>query len=181
YAVRRVLARPPRLGCTDDFDISVGAVHAGYRLVFEPNARTTETTTERIGDEMRRRIRSSERGWRSLMQNAALMNPGLHGLYAWQLISHKLVRRMNPFLLFVFLVTNLALFASATFYTLTGLCQIAFYGVALAGLLRSEWRRHRIVGLASFFAFTHVALALGIMRCLFGRKSISWTPSRAEA
>ncbi len=181
YSLRRDLARAPRLGCTDDFDISVAAVHAGKRLVFEPDARTTEETTEDVSSEMRRRVRSSERGWRSLMTNAALMNPFQHGLYAWQLISHKLVRRLNPLFLVLLFVSNLALIGQGAFYTLVGLGQIAFYGLALAGLARPALRRHKVVGLASFFTFAHVALGWGIARCMAGQKSTLWTPAREEA
>ncbi|WP_424978506.1 glycosyltransferase [Leisingera sp. S232] len=181
YSMRRELARAPRLGCTDDFDISVAAVHAGKRLVFEPDARTSETTTEEVKSEMRRRIRSSERGWRSLMQNAALMNPFAHGLYAWQLFSHKLMRRLNPLFLVLLFVSNLLLIDKGGFYLLTGIGQISFYGMALAGLIRPDLRRLKPVALAAFFTFAHVAMGWGILRCMAGRQSTLWTPSRTKA
>lgn len=180
YSLRRNLARVPRPGCTDDFDISVAAVHAGKRLVFEPGARTTEVTTEDANSEMRRRVRSSERGWRSLMTNASLMNPARHGFYAWQLFSHKFMRRLNPLFLIVLLITNIILMPQNTFYLLTGLAQIVFYTIAVAGLLAPALRRKQIVALASFFTFAHVALAMGILRCMTGRQSTLWTPARTE-
>lgn len=180
YSLRRSLARGPRDGCTDDFDISVAAMHAGKRLVFEPDACTTEETTEEVGSEMRRRIRSSERGWRSLMYNAALMNPFRHGWYAWQLFSHKFVRRLNPFLLALLFISNLFLMNDGWFYLYTALAQITFYGVAVFGLLYSSLRKNKIIGLASFFTLAHVALGIGILRCLVGQKSTLWTPARKE-
>lgn len=181
YSLRRALVRPPAAGCTDDFVISVGAVAQGYRLVFEPEASTVEVVTESVGSEMRRRIRSSERGWRSLMTNAQLMNPLRHGWYAWQMISHKLMRRLNPLFLIVLFVSNLALMGAGAFYLLLGLCQIAFYALAVAGLVWPELRRKKIVALPAFFTFAHVALLVGITRCVFGRKSVLWTPSRDAA
>jgi len=180
YSLRRALARGPRDGCTDDFDISVAAMHAGKRLVFEPNACTTEETTEEVASEMRRRIRSSERGWRSLMYNASLMNPFRHGWYAWQLFSHKFVRRMNPFLLAILFVSNLFLMNDGLLYLCAGLVQIAFYGAAVAGLMIPKLRQNKIIGLASFFTLAHVALAIGILRCFSGQKSTLWTPARKE-
>ncbi|HIC67354.1 MAG: glycosyltransferase [Paracoccus sp. (in: a-proteobacteria)] len=178
YSLRRALVRPPAPGCTDDFVISVGAVAQGYRLVFEPDASTVENVTENVGNEMRRRIRSSERGWRSLLQNAGLMNPLRHGWYAWQLFSHKLMRRLNPFFLILLFVSNLALMGQNLFYLATGLFQIAFYGVAAAGLVWPHLRRNKLVALPAFFTFAHIALLIGILRCLFGRQSVLWTPSR---
>ncbi|CTQ34791.1 glycosyltransferase family 2 protein [Jannaschia rubra] len=178
YSLRRALVRPPAPGCTDDFVISVGAVAQGSRLVFEPEASTVEAVTENVGSEMRRRIRSSERGWRSLMRNAGLMNPLRHGWYAWQLFSHKLMRRLNPLFLILLFVSNLALMGQHWFYLLLGLAQIAFYAAAVAGLAWPGLRRFKAVSLPAFFTFAHVALLLGILRCLTGRQSVLWTPSR---
>lgn len=181
YSLRRSLARPPAPGCTDDFVISVGAVAEGYRLVFEPGASTVETVTESVGSEMRRRIRSSERGWRSLMRNAGLMNPLRHGWYAWQLFSHKLMRRLNPLFLLVLLISNLALMDDGWLYLVTGLGQIAFYAAAVAGLALPRLRRIKPIALAAFFTLAHVALSIGILRCMTGRTSTLWTPARDAA
>ncbi|WP_308918056.1 glycosyltransferase [Jannaschia sp. LMIT008] len=178
YSVRRSLARAPRPGCTDDFDISVAVVHAGRRLTFEPAATTTEATTESMGNEMRRRLRSSERGWRSLMMNASLMNPFRHGVYAWQLVSHKLMRRLNPLFLVVLFVSNVTLIDDGWFYAMTGIGQITFYALALAGIWSPRLRRNKIVALASFFTFTHVALGWGILNAIRGKRSTVWTPAR---
>ncbi|WP_313137845.1 glycosyltransferase family 2 protein [Paracoccus jeotgali] len=178
YSLRRALVRPPAAGCTDDFVISVGAVAQGYRLVFEPEASTVETVTEHVGNEMRRRIRSSERGWRSLLHNASLMNPRRHGWYAWQLISHKLVRRLNPLFLILLFLSNMVLMKHGGFYLILGMCQIAFYGVAVAGLVWPRLRRSKLVALPAFFTFAHLALLIGIVRCLVGQESVLWTPSR---
>lgn len=178
YSLRRALVRPPAPDCTDDFVISVGAVAQGHRLVFEPGASTVEAVTENVGSEMRRRIRSSERGWRSLMRNAGLMNPVRHGWYAWQLFSHKLMRRLNPVFLIMLFLSNLALIGENSFYLASGLAQIAFYGAGAAGLAWPGLRRSKAVSLPAFFLFAHVAMLIGILRCMTGRRSILWTPSR---
>ncbi|MFP7569966.1 glycosyltransferase family 2 protein [Marivita sp. S2033] len=178
YAMRRALAATPAPGCTDDFMISVQAVRAGKRLVFEPDARTTEIVTENVSSEMRRRVRSSERGWRSLMTSAGLMNPFQHGWYAWQLISHKLIRRLNPLFLILLFISNLALVGHGWFYTVLALCQIAFYALAAAALAKPSFRRFKPASIASFFVLAHVAMAWGFYRYATGRRSVLWTPSR---
>lgn len=87
---------------------------------------------------MGRRMRSTERGWRALMVHRALMNPLRTGWYGWQLLSHKLIRRLNPLFLIVLLVSNLALIGHGWFYDLTALAQLLFYGM---GCWRSPFRR----------------------------------------
>ncbi|SDD77043.1 Glycosyltransferase, catalytic subunit of cellulose synthase and poly-beta-1,6-N-acetylglucosamine synthase [Paracoccus isoporae] len=178
YAMRRELAAAPAPGCTDDFIISTGAVAAGRRLVFEPDAQTVERVTEQAGAEMGRRIRSSERGWRSLMRVAGLMNPLRHGLYAWQLISHKLVRRLNPLFLALLFASSLLLIGQGAFYSAIAAVQILFYLAALAGLLIPRLRRIKAVAVAGFVVMAHLAMARGFWRYISGRKSLLWTPAR---
>jgi cellulose synthase/poly-beta-1,6-N-acetylglucosamine synthase-like glycosyltransferase len=178
YAVRRALTAPLTPGCTDDFEMSVRAVRAGRRLTFEPDAWTVEPVTEKLGREMGRRIRSTERGWRALMLYRELMNPLRHGWYAWQLFSHKLVRRLNPVFLVLLLIANLFLLESGWFYLATGVAQIAFYLLAAAGMLWPPVRRFKPAGLASFFVFAHLAMLVGIVRYYRGHRSVTWTPVR---
>ncbi|MHA6346612.1 glycosyltransferase family 2 protein [Roseivivax sp. CAU 1761] len=181
YALRRELVAIPEPGYADDFMISVAAVAAGRRLVFEPRARSTEVVTESAGNEMRRRVRSAELSWRSLIHSAHLMNPLTNGWYAWQLISHKLVRRLNPLFLGLLLGSNMALLDAGGVYLVSGLGQLAFYAVAVAGLVRPGLRRFRPVSIASFFVLSHAAMALGFLRYAAGRKSVVWTPAREGA
>ncbi|MEM1313638.1 MAG: glycosyltransferase family 2 protein [Pseudomonadota bacterium] len=181
YAMRRDLAIAPEPGYADDFIISVNAVARGKRLAFEPEARADEIVAETADTELRRRVRSAELSWRSLMHRAELMNPFEHGWYAWQLASHKLVRRLNPLFLIGLLVSNLFLIGDGGVYALTCLAQIAFYGLAASALLRPELRRFKPASVASFFLMSHAAMAIGFLRYAAGRKSLLWTPSRESA
>jgi cellulose synthase/poly-beta-1,6-N-acetylglucosamine synthase-like glycosyltransferase len=181
YAMRRELVRAPTAGFADDFVISVEAVRAGKRLVFEPGAGAAEVVAETAKSEMSRRIRSAELSWRSMMQFADLMNPLRYGWYAWQLISHKLVRRLNPLFLVLLFLSSAVLATEDWRYALVFVGQVAFYGLALAALLRPELRRFRIVSIAAFFLMAHAAMALGFFRYASGRQSTLWTPSREGA
>lgn len=181
YALRRELAAAPPSGCADDFMLSTGAVAAGKRLVFEPKAEASEVVTEAAGGEMRRRVRSAELSWRALARRAALMNPIRHGWYAWRLISHKLVRRLNPLFLILLFVSNLALIGHGPIYAATAIGQTLVYGIGLAALIRPELRRVRAASAASFFLLSHAAIAVGFLRFASGRKSVVWTPVRAGA
>lgn len=178
YAIRRELTKPLIMGCADDFLMSVNAVAAGRRLVFEPEAETSEPVSERIGREMGRRIRSTERGWRALMVHRALLNPLRTGWYGWQLFSHKLLRRLNPLFLIALFFSNMALIGRGWFYDLTALAQVAFYGLGLLAMAFPALRRVKPAGLAAFFIFTHLAMLRGILRYYRGHKSVTWRPVR---
>jgi len=95
YAIRRPLLGDLPGDVTDDLHTGLGAVAAGYRLSFEPEA------TARIGrpardwrHEMRRRRRVTCRGLSTLWHRRALMNPCRHGVYALALFINKGLRRL---------------------------------------------------------------------------------------
>lgn len=178
YAIRAGFAAPFRDDCADDFYNSVRVVAMGSRLAFEPRVRATEHVTERAKKEMGRRIRSTERGWRALMAHRALLNPLTHGWYAWQLLSHKFLRRLMPFLLIALFAVSLALAGKAPVYTLLALLQTGFYATALAAALSSAFRRLPLVRQIFFFSMSNLAMALGLLRYMRGHRSTLWNPVR---
>ncbi|MEM1398422.1 MAG: glycosyltransferase [Pseudomonadota bacterium] len=179
YAMRRALVPKVVLpAVTDDFYISVQAVDRGHRLAYVPEAIAVEDVTDRAGEEFMRRVRSTERGWRSMMVMGRLFNPVRHGLYAIQLTSHKALRRLVAFLLPALLLVNLAIIGQGPIFLTLALLQLCFYGLAVACLLWPSLRRVPGASLASFFTMGHAAMALGILRASFGVKSVRWVPVR---
>lgn len=178
YAIRRELTAPLVLGCADDFLMSVRVVAAGTRLAFEPDAVTSEPVSEKVGREMGRRVRSTERGWRALMLMKGLMNPFKHRLYAWQLFSHKFLRRLNPVLFLLIFASNLFILSEGRIYQVTALAQIAFYGIGLLAMAFPQLRRFKPASIAAFVIFTNAAMLQGILRYYRGHKSVIWRPVR---
>ncbi|MFZ1468329.1 MAG: glycosyltransferase [Paracoccaceae bacterium] len=180
YALRRSLV-PGEVpsAMADDFYISVQAPAQGMRLAFAPRAEAVEEVTARTRDEFMRRVRSTERGWRALWAMRRLMNPARHGLYAVQLISHKLIRRLVAFLLPLLLVLNLIVAGQGPVYLSLALAQLAFY--AVAGLAIGSDRVRRLPGArqAAFFVMGHMAMGLGILRAAMGVQSQRWSPVRS--
>lgn len=178
HSLRRALAEPVPPGVADDFVLSVRAVAKGYRLAFEPRATTTEAVTETAKAEIGRRIRSTEMGWRALMLTREVMNPVRFGLYAWQLISHKFLRRLVPLFMITALISNLVLFGQSWLWTLLGAGQVLFYVIALLAYLFPATRRLPLWGKVMFFVMSNIAMALGIFAYYRGRESSIWTPVR---
>ncbi len=180
YAVRRCLLGPVPLSVADDFFISTQVVARGRRLAFEPAAVTVETVSGDTRGEFRRRVRSTERGWRGLLARRALLNPFRHGVYSLQLFCHKVLRRMVPALLVALLVLSALLAPRHGFYAGVLAAQLALYGWALAAVVPPL---NRLPGSAMvFFAFeTQLAMALGLARVALGRHSHRWTPVRNAA
>ncbi|GAB4284491.1 MAG: hypothetical protein Kow0058_03620 [Roseovarius sp.] len=178
YALRREICAPVPPGMADDFILSVRAVDRGYRLVFEPQAVTREQVTERAGDEMRRRIRSTERGWRALMACRHLMNPLRTGFYGWQLFSHKFLRGLMPALMLLILLSSLVLSGQGWGHAAFAGLQLGGYGLAIAALLVPPLRRLPLAGSAMFFVMSNIAMLRGLIAYYRGVQTTLWRPVR---
>jgi len=180
YAVRRELlsALPPAVA--DDLVNSLRVVAQGKRLVFEPGAVSEEPVSGDPSQEFRRRVRSTEQGFRGLLMMARLLNPFRFGFYSVQLFSHKVLRRLTPFFLLLFLVSSLALVAEHAFYATVAALQAVFYGLAGAAWSIPPLRRLPGLGLPLFFVMGHVAMGLGVLNVLRGRRTERWSPARNQ-
>jgi hypothetical protein len=99
------------------------------------------------------------------------------GLFAWQLLSHKMLR----YLAFAFAVgayaLNLPLAAESGFYRLTLVAQTAFYvAAALHPLLRARGVELRLPALCCHLVVMNAAAAHALAKFLAGRRVVVWTP-----
>jgi glycosyltransferase involved in cell wall biosynthesis len=183
YALRRELVPTVIAGVTDDFYVSTAVVAAGRRLVFAPDAVAYEPPAPGARLEYRRKARIMTRGLRGVAARRSLLDPRRHGFYSFQLVWHKLLRRLMVVPLAVIGLTSLALVRSGTLYRLVALAQVAGYLLAAVGLLapRSRLGRSRPAGLAAFFVMVNAASAEAVWNLLTNRRIDRWEPRRAES
>ena len=100
YAVRRSFFTPStQTAGTDDFLISSQVVRAGGRLAFDEQALVLVATPEEGGTELRRKVRVMNRGLRSAFALGDGLLPTRTGLYAFEVLFHKILRRFVAFFL----------------------------------------------------------------------------------
>lgn len=175
YAIRRTLFRPIPGGVSDDFVTSVGVIAQGYRLVFAPDAVAYEPVAPSTGAEFRRKVRIGTRMLRSELHARRLLNPLRHGFYAIQLFSHKPLRRLMAFPLVVIAASNLVLRNTTGFYRFSLMTQLAFYGLALLGLLSPAGiARSRLVTLPAYFCMTYAAQLVAVWNLVRRRAITGW-------
>ncbi len=181
YAIRRDLYRmPPQTDVTDDFAISTGVIEQGYRLVFETEALAHETATAKASNEFSRKVRIMNRGLRGVMMRRKLLNPFKHGFYSVILFSHKVVRRLVPFMLIWLLASSAALSASHVFFQIVSAFQVAFYILAYLGYLlrNTELGRAKVFYVPFFYCLANAAAFVAIMKLLRGKRIEFWQPHR---
>lgn len=179
YAIRRELFRPIPPGVADDFFQSAQIITQGKRLVFDAEAISEEYVTDNIGNEFNRRVRSTQQGWRGIMVLSELLDPFKYGVYSLQLFSHKVLRRLTPFLLLIFFVVNGLICDTGTWYLFTWWAQIVLYGLAVVAWRTPTMRRVPGIGIPLFFVSGHLAMGMGVIKAMRGGISNKWTPVRS--
>ena len=180
YAVRRTLLQPIPDAVTDDFFQSAQIIAQGYRLVYEAAAIAEEEVSDKLHGEFSRRVRSTEQGMRALMILRCLFNPMRYDFYAVQLFSHKLLRRLSPFLLILLLALSLILSGQHIGYAVFASLQLLFYTIASATVVLPGLRRLPGTSLAMFFFIGHLAMAIGVWNAMRGKRSTKWVSVRAR-
>ncbi|MFN2501409.1 MAG: glycosyltransferase family 2 protein [Pyrinomonadaceae bacterium] len=179
YAVRKSAYEPMYPEACSDFLICTNIYRKGLRSVFEPDAICFEETNRLASEEMRMRIRVITQTFTDLWRNREMLNPFKSGLFALQLISHKLLRYTVPLVLLLLLVSSIALARSSTFYILVLGLQMSFYFMALAGwIVDRAGHRLSVFAMPLYFVLANLASLLGFYKFLKGETYTRWDPIR---
>lgn len=174
-AMRRAIYRPMRADQLPDFVQPLQVVAQGYRVVYEPQAVLQEHALADAGREYRMRVRVALRALWAMWDMRELFNPLRHGLFAWQLLSHKLLRYLAFVPLLGVLLVNISLLA-LPFYKLTMAAQILFYVAAYLGWRRGSAAASAILTVPYYFTLINWACAEATWLFVQGKKIALWKP-----
>jgi cellulose synthase/poly-beta-1,6-N-acetylglucosamine synthase-like glycosyltransferase len=179
YAVRRSSYTPLEHDMCSDFVIASEIHIKGLRTVDEPEAVSIENTNDRGRSEFRMRVRIMEQTMSSLARYREVLSIRSHGWFAFQMISHKVLRYSVSGLLLIALISNLLIAGQSEFYQATLAAQSAFYLAAFIGWVLT-WFRARVgpFALAYYFVFSQVAIIVAFMKYLRGEAHVVWDPLR---
>jgi cellulose synthase/poly-beta-1,6-N-acetylglucosamine synthase-like glycosyltransferase len=175
-AVRKVLYEPMRGDQLPDFVLPLQVVARRHRVVYCPEAISTEESLGWQRDEYRMRVRVSLRALHALSDMRSQLGFGA-GLFAFQLLVHKVLRYLLVLPLAGALVSNLALVASPGYVALFAL-QLACYVLAFVGWLSGGSIRFRPVFVPFYFCLLNLAAGEALLRFLRGQRQVLWTPRR---
>lgn len=179
YAVRRDAYIPMYSHACSDFMISMVMQRQRLRTVFEPEAVCTEDTHSRADNEFGMRVRIISQTISDLWLNRDLLNPFSNGLYAVQLLSHKVLRYAVPAFLFLALVSSALLAASNPVFLVIFLSQCFFYGWALlAWILESRRIKLGLAAVPMYFVLVNLSSVVGFVHFLRGNRFARWETIR---
>jgi cellulose synthase/poly-beta-1,6-N-acetylglucosamine synthase-like glycosyltransferase len=168
YAVRRELATPQPAGIIlDDMFLPLSIIRRGYRSVLDPLACVYDTWPTRIEDEFHRKVRTLAGNFQLFHLAPWTLTP--RNPVFFQLVSHKLLRLVAPYLLILMLFSSLVLSRGLLIYAAFSAFQIFAWVAAIAGLRCKTPVLRRVAAPASALLVLNAAAVIGLYRFVFAR------------
>ena len=177
FAARRDVCRRWATDRQSDFSTLLNAVERGYRGVLDPESVGYYRDIDDKRREFQRKVRTVTRGLAVLAAHARMLNPLRHGLFAWQLASHKLCRWLVPFAMAGALVSNIVLALSSGAYQVLLGAQMLFYAAAVAGTRTGAV----VLRIPAFLLVANLAVLTAWICFAGGQRFVAWTPSGRAA
>jgi cellulose synthase/poly-beta-1,6-N-acetylglucosamine synthase-like glycosyltransferase len=181
YAIRRELINEIPDDLIDDFYLPLQVVKQGKRVISEPEGIAYVTRVSDFKEEFKRRRRTALGGLEVFFAELSLLNPFKYGFFSLELLSHKLLRWLTPFLLLLLVLCNLFLLQHFIF-KLTLLIEIFSILIALVYLIFLA--NKKLTGLFSlmesifYFYLVNLALLFAWTKFILGKREIIWEPSK---
>jgi cellulose synthase/poly-beta-1,6-N-acetylglucosamine synthase-like glycosyltransferase len=172
YALRRTLFAPiPEDTLLDDVVIPMQAALQRARVIHDAQAVAFDPQPLEPEAELRRKQRTLAGGFQMLFRHPAWLLPWKNRLW-WQLVSHKYLRLLAPFLLAAVFVSNILL-AGQSFYAACLAFQLCFFLTAMLCQLPAL-RRWKLASLPAGFVFLNLQVVRGLRYYLAGAGRQGW-------
>ena len=158
YAVRREAYIPLPPSGSHDLSFPFALAKRGLRSLYAPWARAEEKMVPTMEGEFARKRRMMVGLWDIVVGEGMLSPRGYSPLYAFELVSHRLLRYLTPLLHLVVFVANLALLGQGWVYVVTYGIQLALIAAAILGG-QFGFGPFRI---ARYYAMTTASIAAGL-------------------
>ena len=186
FSIRKELYQPVSPDTIlDDFMISLLVAGDGYRVIYEPEAFATESASQNVSEELKRKIRIAAGGIQSILWLKSLLNPFKIPVLTFQYVSHRVLRwTIVPFLMILALLLNLIIVFEGSVeltYQVLLLAQVAFYLAAISGwILEEKHIKVKIFFIPYYFCMMNYAVLMGIRRYSLGRQSAIWEKAKRQ-
>jgi len=168
YAIRRRLAMPQPAGTIlDDMFQPLSIIRQGYRSVVDQNAYVYDTWPKQVEGEFHRKVRTLAGNFQLFQLAPWTLTPSNPVLF--QLVSHKAMRLVVPYLLLLMLISSCVLAPGSLGYTAVAILQIIGWSLATVGLRYKIPILHRAAAPAGALLVLNAAAVVGLYKFLFTR------------
>lgn len=180
YAIRRELWEPLQQKDINDFVNPLQIVAKGFRGVFTRDARCYEETAGDFTKEAKRKERIVNRSVRGLMRVKSVMNPFRTGWFAFQVVSHKLLRWLLPYFACLGLLGAAALATQAmwVFQLMTLGALTLFLLASIGAFLHKRPQLAMPLAVPYYLVMVNYYAMRGIAKALQGQTQVTWSSVR---
>jgi cellulose synthase/poly-beta-1,6-N-acetylglucosamine synthase-like glycosyltransferase len=158
YAVRAAAYIPLAPSGSHDLSFPFELAKRGLRSLYVPEARAEEKMVPTLEGEFARKRRMMVGLWDIVVGEGMLSPRGYPPLFAFELVSHRLLRYLSPLLHLVAFAANLVLLGRGWVYTATFVAQLALLAAALLG----RWLPLAPLRVARYYVMTTASIAAGL-------------------
>jgi cellulose synthase/poly-beta-1,6-N-acetylglucosamine synthase-like glycosyltransferase len=178
YALRKELyTKVPAGFAVDDFFISMNVIRKNKNAILDINSITYEDVPNLLSEEYRRKVRISTGNYRNMgFFFHELLTPWKGTSFAY--ISHKVIRWLGPFLLLIFMLSNIFLFNTHEFYKYAMFGWVSVLFLPIIDFFLSKIGIHIVfLRFVSHFITMNIALLHGFINNIGGIKKDVWQPT----
>lgn len=171
FCIRKSLYKQLQPELANDLELPLWIGGQGYKLLYEPAARSIENPTSSPQEEFQRRRRICGQGALGMWR----LRGYLRGLRRWQFMSRKFLRWLSLLPIGLVAITSILLWHIPFFQTV--LAGEAVFGIlAVVGLITALTGRKtpRAVSLPFYFLLVSVAALVGVAEACLGRRFAVW-------
>jgi cellulose synthase/poly-beta-1,6-N-acetylglucosamine synthase-like glycosyltransferase len=158
YAVRCGAYLPLAPSGSHDLSFPFELAKRGLRSLYVPAARAEEKMVPTLEGEFARKRRMMVGLWDIVVGEGMLSPRGYPPLFAFELVSHRLLRYLSPALHLVAFVANVVLLGEGWIYVATLIAQLALVAAALLG----RWLPIAPLRVARYYVMTTASIAAGL-------------------
>jgi glycosyltransferase involved in cell wall biosynthesis len=174
FSVRKSLCSDWIDDMSSDFYLPISSYMRGFRSVLDERSIGYYSVLHDPAREFQRKLRTIVHGLEVLFHFKAALNPFRYGLFAIQLLSHKLFRWLVPFALIAALVTNVFLLQLGLVFEMLLVLQAALYLLALGAYLIKPIQGLTTFKIPLFFVMVNMSILVAWYKYLTGVKYVVW-------
>ena len=178
FGVRKHLCEQWIKKMSSDFYLPLITYKKGFRTILECEALGHYEVQKMSDKEYTRKVRTVVHGLEVLFRFKEILNPFKYGFFAFQVISHKLLRWLVPFLMIITFVENLILFDDYLLYELIMYGQLCFYLLAALAYLFKKLQEITIFKIPFFFVMVNLSIFIAWYKFLTKKDYVIWESTK---
>jgi glycosyltransferase involved in cell wall biosynthesis len=160
-----------------DFRTLLSSMKIGLRGISDPNTIGYYQDIKDKSREFQRKVRTVLRGLTVFFNHLEFLNVFKFGFFSYQFFCHKLMRWLVPIFLFVAFGLGAVLFSHSVFYEILFSLQVAFYLLALVGIMFPAITHIVLMRIPSFFVVVNASILVAWLKFIKGERVVLWQPS----